>query len=165
MNNAQIWQALKTVKSFIGVFAFDELEKVKASYPLGLVVNTAKSNTPGEHWLSIWISESREGVLFNSFGYPPEKLRPFMDKYCTSWTYSNRLLQNPLSVTCGCYCVKFITDYSRTFSLPLFYKQFTYDTMSRDRYITAYINATYNLNIPIFPDTSLFNDYMKINQI
>ena len=121
MNNFQIEKALKKVKSFQGVWTADTLKKVKFKYPLSIVVNTSKSSQPGTHWIAIVINHRRHGVLFNSFGYFPPIFKTFMKKHCVKWTYTKQRLQNPFSLSCGCYCVKFIIDFRQCKTLKCFY--------------------------------------------
>ena len=57
MNTKQIWQALtsntKTEPYFDGVFAIDELCKIKKKPEL-IICNTDPSNKPGQHWVLLF---------------------------------------------------------------------------------------------------------------
>ena len=57
MNSFEIYKIIKNdkfaSKNFIGVFARDQLPK-KIKFPSSFIINTDKSNEPGEHWLAIF---------------------------------------------------------------------------------------------------------------
>lgn len=73
-----------------------------------MIVNMDPSHLPGTHWLAVYISGNRRkpGEVFDSYGrVPPLTLQRWLNKYCTTWTFNKRFLQDPLSPLCGAYCI------------------------------------------------------------
>ena len=59
---------------FLGVFASNELPSKIPSYPSGLIANTDPNNKPGQHWVAMFLEESKE-EFFDSYGLPPISTR------------------------------------------------------------------------------------------
>jgi hypothetical protein len=71
MFSSQIANKCQHIKSFAGVFAADQLPNKLIEKPVSMVVNTHKSNMPGEHWVAIYVNENGFGEYFDSFGMAP----------------------------------------------------------------------------------------------
>ena len=80
-----------------GVYARDQFPSLKTYAPACYVINTKPSNSPGEHWLAIYMRHNRTTVYFDSFGFPPDQMSiiKFLQKHTTRWTYSTKMIQNP----------------------------------------------------------------------
>jgi len=73
--------------NFLGVFPQDVSPEMIARYPnCCLIINTSKSNEPGEHWIGVWVegTKAKKGgnrvYYFDSFGRNPEKITPLFNK-------------------------------------------------------------------------------------
>ena len=125
MDNLQLQNILSSVMGplFQGVFAVDEISSLKIKHPAALVVNTGKSTGSGKHWCAMYLNTDKTGVFFDSSGDLANLrlFRRFLDDHCSSWEYCCELLQNPLSLTCGAYCIAFLVDYHMFKFLKHFY--------------------------------------------
>jgi hypothetical protein len=105
-------------KKFKNVLPKDRLPK-NVQYPSAYVINTHKSNQPGEHWLAVFYNKNGKCTFFDSFGFSPNLygLERFIEKSSTSWEYNSMRLQEYGSVVCGYYCIYFIQLMSRGLEL------------------------------------------------
>lgn len=105
----QIKNCLSNLSYFNGVYAKD-------TYVLrhgAAVINTAKSNSNGEHWVAI-IIEPHLIFYFDSYGLPPwPALTRRINQTNIPWTYYPRRLQLGSLPTCGHYCVYLIRNYGK----------------------------------------------------
>jgi hypothetical protein len=87
--------------SFQGVFSRDTLPRNQRL----LIYNTDQLYKARQHWIAIYVDESRRGGFFDSFERPPYRdFEQYMNKHCSSWTYNRRQLQSLISSFCGYYC-------------------------------------------------------------
>lgn len=129
MDTNQIRLILKKLKFFRGVYAADQIPKIKKNrkQPSAFIVNTHPMRDPGEHWVALYIdnkNDSNQLEFFDSFGYNKsisflhsKYFKTFFkNKYFnkkTVFTNTHRL-QDKKSELCGYYCVLFL--YLRCFS-------------------------------------------------
>lgn len=93
---------------FLGVYAIDQLPKLKTNGACCFIINTDPSYLPGKHWLAVFV-KNREGECFDSYGrLPPRPLQFWLNKNCNRWCYNKRWLQGPLSTLCGAYCIFYL---------------------------------------------------------
>jgi hypothetical protein len=80
MKTSQIERLFKNEPLFQGVYSSDNLP----DKPGLLICNTDPSTKPGEHWISIFVDESRgRGKYFDSFSRKPnEHFKLYMDTKC-----------------------------------------------------------------------------------
>lgn len=126
LRTSDIWQALKKVKHFVGVFPADRIPEVK-EIPASFVVNTDRHDEPGTHWVAIILKPGQKVVYFDPLGFPP--LQPQIHDYVTQVgrngiKYNSVTLQNPDGVACGYYTVSFIKWFSAGKSLSQFVRFF-----------------------------------------
>ena len=67
MNNYEIENILISNKNFLGCYASDQLHTLPTSLPKTLIINTANSNSDGEHWVAFMLQKNR-CYYFYSFG-------------------------------------------------------------------------------------------------
>lgn len=108
---------LKISLSYMGmservkVLPYNYLPRIIKKYPSAFIVNTENSFETGEHWIVLYFPF--EGGLveyFDSFGRAPSK-KKFSTHVNEEKLYihnHNIWLQNPLSSTCGYFCLLFI---------------------------------------------------------
>ena len=116
---------LKGTKNFLGVFASDELSKIRIlSTPAFLISNLDISSSSGSHWLAIRIGHSTVEI-FDSLGFDKTLWGKFpigLQKLFSRFHLSHRfrfspVLQSPDTYDCGFYCIFFILyRTSHTFS-------------------------------------------------
>ena len=132
--SAQLFNKLKFLKTFLGVFPLDRLPEIK-SIPASLIINTDPHNEPGEHWVAVYISDI--GVYFDSYGFPPlnEEIKSFLDTNTTEWTYNTVMIQGYNSYTCGQHCVLFVLLMSIGYSLMDIIHLFTNNFKTNDKIV------------------------------
>ena len=108
----------KARKDFLGVFPLDKIPN-RLKYPCSFIVNTDPSSKPGQHWLAFYFKKDRHCIFFDSYGNSPEffKLKNFIFKHSTSFSFNSKILQSNISSLCGYYCCLFILFISRGFKL------------------------------------------------
>lgn len=119
---------LESIPSFVGVFAADRLPD-QVPIPCFLVANTDVSNEPGEHWIAIALMAGGSAVFFNSFGLPPlvPEIVTFIRRNAPNHLkYSNIVLQDGNSESCGWFCIAFIEHLARGGTLESFVALFTH---------------------------------------
>lgn len=98
-----------TWKAFDNVYSLDTLPSVIQHYPIFIVFNTHPKNLQGEHWKVIFIGKDRRGELFDSLGFPPNiPTQQWLRKHTRQYQRNERMLQHPLSTTCGAFILYFI---------------------------------------------------------
>ena len=127
---------------FFGVHPVDQLPH-HISYPCCLVANTDKSDSPGEHWVCLFIDESGEGDWFDSYGFGPEfyssTFQRFMAKHCRLYQFSTVQLQDVSTTVCGPYCIYFLYCRARGMSYDEILAQFTQNHIQNDKMVTKFI--------------------------
>ena len=92
MNELTIKRILETdsrrTDFFRGFYSPNELP-IWTSTTLLYVCNTDPSNKPGEHWVTIYIDNDRQGEYFDFFGMLPlfNEFMTYLDNNSKSWTY------------------------------------------------------------------------------
>ena len=134
MNTAELDRLIRRhVKRFDGVFSADRLPP----NPRMLVSNTHPSDSPGEHWVVIYVSDDgKYGEFFDSFGRPPAaEFERYMNRHCSKWTYNRSQLQSAASRFCGLYCACYCILRSRNVDVARFASYFTNDTGLNDVFV------------------------------
>ena len=150
MNNETIGVALSKYLPFKGVFSLDQWRSIPVDFPAGYVFNTQPQHVEFGHWVAIFIDEFKQGVFFDTFGRPPERLgfHPFLAKHSISHVYNPKAVQNPLTVTCGQHVVVFLLNGKNV------HKWFTLmgsNTLGNDNFVYNYVSRTFNINPPFYP--------------
>ena len=113
MNTKQIWQALtsntKTEPYFDGVFAIDELRRIKKKPEL-IICNTDPSNKPGQHWV-LFFFDNDTVDFFDSLGKDIEdyghEFVDFAKRFSSKFQESTVRTQPKNTSICGQYCLYF----------------------------------------------------------
>ena len=97
-------------KLFCGVLPIDELKNFIFRKPCSLIINTDKSNKPGEHWIALFITENGYLEYFDSYGIRPYKkeIYHFIKKHKLKLIYNKKKIQNSLSTNCGKFCLLYL---------------------------------------------------------
>jgi Ulp1 protease family, C-terminal catalytic domain len=103
----------------------------------GLILNTAPSTRPGEHWVALWVCRNPESPNFGMYFYDSTST-PNISKYVPSYVkrlrakfmlhakemdldgfhfHVNRVIHQESDGTCGLYCLAFM--YACLLDLPL----------------------------------------------
>ncbi len=132
---------------FQGVFPSDRLPARLQHYPAALVMNVDPHGRRGSHWCSIFIAQDRVGTFFDSYGHAPGYYTPlfqeFLERTCTTWTYSTSRLQSLDSDVCGQYCLYFLLLRSRNIPTQTIVRRFSSNTRKNDRYVYHFIRKHY----------------------
>lgn len=94
---------------FKGVFACDSLPS-SFSLPAAFVINLSGHTSRGSHWVGLFISKSRSGEYFDSFGFPPKQIDiiNFIRKHCRNFKFNDKQIQHVSSNKCGKFVCLFI---------------------------------------------------------
>jgi hypothetical protein len=105
-NLEKLCRSLKIPK-FMGVFGQDMIP-FDFSKQCSYILNTAKSNQKGEHWVAIW-QENGKIYVFDSFGRNINRLLPYFDKNVGGGIiYNDNKKQYDYQEDCGQRCISFL---------------------------------------------------------
>ena len=116
----QIISLLNCSPHFLGCFAEDQVSFISIrSFPVFFIVNVESSNSPGSHWIAIFLTKTTIevfdplGFQFHLWTRVPCKLLSFINLYATNrkLLISNQI-QSSFSVFCGFYCLFFVLSRS-----------------------------------------------------
>ena len=130
MNTIEISRYLEHHPNFIGVFPSDKhcLPKI-STYPSALIINTDPHQLPGQHWIAIYFLNKNTVEYFNTSGRQPsiKSIIKFMYKNAKYVIYNTSQLQSDYSMTCGAFCIYYLTDrlnvYSQKYILLIIFLQ------------------------------------------
>ena len=104
---------------YLGTFASDELDDIdKIDLPAAMVINTANSNQPGEHWVALYISPTSV-EYYDPFGdIPSDKLLASIKTLVKRQDLPNLLKlkinhqknQDNRSSSCGYFAIRFLDE-------------------------------------------------------
>ena len=141
MNSQKIKSLLskRCGRTFLGVFPIDRLPDIlPPRRPLLLVCNTAKHDQPGDHWIVLYIDI--RGEYFDSFGRSPEPtFQLYLDKYCNSYIFNDKVLQSVLSAFCGYYALFYSLMKTLNYSLRDITNAFDTDTSLNDFLVHKFV--------------------------
>jgi len=127
-----------------GVFPIDKLP-ILHSLPAALVINLDDSTEPGSHWVAIYIETKSSCEYFDSYGREPEeKLRTYMNKYASKIKFNKKCIQQPLTATCGQFCIYYLIWRSR--GVPLKNIVNSLDKSYADEFVTGFVNKLFKIN-------------------
>ena len=100
---------LQNVDHFLGCFPLDSLPSFPTSFPKSMIINTQPSSHPGEHWVSLVLTET-ECYYFDSFALPtvPLNIDMYLQPHYKEIKYLDYRIQGSTSIYCGAYCVSFV---------------------------------------------------------
>lgn len=134
MNTVEVDHFLKSYRYYHGTYPRDLIPKyIPNNY--GLIVNTDKSNMPGEHWVALYKVNDCV-IYFDSFGLPPlhEEIIKFIKaNSIKGWYYNTINFQSVYSNTCGVYCVFYLTNYFNGGNFENFCKIFNFNCNINDK--------------------------------
>jgi len=88
-------------KTFIGIFAADQLNFNVSQKPSCLIINTDPSEKPGEHWVAIYFDARGNAEYFDSFGkQPATEFVAFMKKHGDQIRVHRKRLQSDDTYVC-----------------------------------------------------------------
>ena len=113
-------------KNFMGCYAWNQLPPFPNTFPRSLIINTAHSDTDGEHWVALLLQNNR-CFYFDSFGLPVlnKNILYFLRKY-KKVTYTDTCIQHLYSEKCGKFCIGFIKNVNSKKSYDDFISQFEF---------------------------------------
>ena len=119
MDSAEIREILNKHcrEVFGGVFSANDF--VIPKNPSFLVLNTHESGLPGQHWVCLYVNETRS-EFFDSMALAPWQYHEYWHstllELSPSYCYNTERLQAPGSNVCGEYCIAYVILRSRGFS-------------------------------------------------
>ena len=133
MDSNEIEAILRKNKQFLGCFAWDQLPPFPSSLPKSLIINTAKSDTRGEHWVAI-VLQKKQCFYFDSFGLPiiNDYILEFIRDAYNKVTYTDNCIQSANSDMCGKFCIAFIKYVHSKSSYNTFIEQFDFENLYKN---------------------------------
>ena len=132
MKTSQLKKALtrhhQTQSVFGGVYARDKVPTAPKGKTVAYVVNTDKSNQPGQHWVVFYYTP-HQVKYFDPYGRPPQGFQRLLGSR-TRKQYFKRRLQG-LGRMCGHYCLYFILTQCSHLTLCPFGRDYN----ANDRYV------------------------------
>lgn len=111
--------------------------------PALVVVNTDLRQRRGEHYVSFYVhADGRSVTYFDSLGFEPYQcLRRFWRRHNFRLVrYNSRLLQNPLSDTCGYYQIAFAALMDIGVGFRVFLNTLSDNPVRNDKVILKFVN-------------------------
>lgn len=108
-----------TRPSFIGVFAADQISKIKSTkkYPHCFIINTDPLQRIGRHWQCCWVQSPSHAEFFCSLGQTPTaELAKYLAQFKTLKTNEDQQIQADTADTCGFYCLYFLLSKAQDLS-------------------------------------------------
>ena len=132
----------ETREAFYGVYPIDKLPKFVPHRPFLMIVNTHTHNLNGEHWISIFIDNKRQGELFDSLAVTNNViLSQWLNRFTHRWKRNDCIYQNPLSATCGAYVLYYCLNRLNFDSLQSFLQTFTKSPLVNDTLVLDFFNV------------------------
>ena len=94
-DNLVVVNAYRTVTfDYIGVFTREEPWPLPHRFPAAYLINTAHSGIAGEHWVGVFLEDSRHTEYFDSYGTAPLEsiYRRLQGMGCMDMRYSTKML-------------------------------------------------------------------------
>ena len=132
---------------FCGVKPLDKIPQRRVRRPCSFVVNTDKSDQPGEHWFGIFVPRRGQVEYFDSYGRPPQhgEVLTFIRLNGNKFKYNTKRIQSNESQNCGQFTLFFIYFRSKGYTM--------------DQYMKIYSNIDYQYNDQIIE--KLYNKMCK----
>lgn len=107
---------------FKGIAPRDRLKSIRVNsrYPSAYVINLDRHDEEGSHWVACYFSgKGGEAEYFDPYGLPPNcpEIAQFIKTNSRRHKWNRRVLQSPLSKTCGLYAIYFVKKKARGYSL------------------------------------------------
>ena len=137
MQSTTIEDILHSSKEFLGCFPFDKLPPFPTAFPKSIIINTHKSNQPGEHWVALVLTK-KHCFYFDSFGLPiiNKTIVEYLDSYYKVVRYSSVCIQHVESNKCGEFCIVFVVQVKSKHTYKKFIAQFNLENVrENDRII------------------------------
>jgi len=132
-------------KTFIGIFAADELNFQVYKKPSCLIVNTDPATEPGEHWIAIYFDARGNMEYFDSFGrQPTADFVAFMKENGNKIRVHSQRLQSDDTYVCGMYCVYFL--FYRVRNVNTMFAKFGKNLLNNDRLICRFMYSHFHVN-------------------
>ena len=118
-------------KEFLGCFPSDKLPEFPTEFPKSMIINTDKTNQPGDHWVALVLTKDK-CYYFDSMGMPilEENIMNYIEPHYNDIKYSNSRIQDLKSNKCGAFCVCFVLFVTNDKTFKNFLKLFSEKNLS-----------------------------------
>ena len=132
----------------IAISAVDEKIKPPLTYPAARVINTAKAEKSGQHWVGAFITES-ETCFFDSYGFPPleETYKELLKISSGPIVYNKKCVQSLSTSSCGAFVVCFVYCLSNGYSFDKFLNLFGTDLQTNENIVESFYHAVYRNDV------------------
>ena len=131
-----------TKKILTDVIPIDLLKIENVNGPRAFIINTGKSDTPGEHWFALFIPKYGPIEYFDSYGFKPlnKEIYDFVKINKRHLVYNRYKIQGNKSINCGEFSIFYLYLRSRGFSLGKIIQFFNKNKCINDKIITNLFN-------------------------
>ena len=143
-------------KTLVGIYAKDKLPPPnppvagmvrRKRKPLAYIINSATSDSLGEHWLGVFVSGDNKLIWFDPLGKSPAYYGPVINRWLKSWglgeiVQNSRAVQPPHSRLCGLYVLYVLYHLCRNFSLPYIIDRMFYSRKGMNDFKIKYFFRT-----------------------
>ena len=150
LSNHEIDRILHSLPFFKGTFSSDTIPTIpiQINSPQAFIINTARQNRPGEHWVGFIINEQRKCFFFDSFGNQIlnlDILYSLKRMGIDSYIYNTKEIQSIFSNSCGYFCIAFVLAWKQKIPNNIFLSLFSeYNQESNDILCYEFIKQAIN---------------------
>ena len=142
MNTFEIFNEIKKLDCFYGIFPMDKLNRIYKKRPIGIIINLDPSDMPGSHWTALYISSDNIAFYLDSFGLPiiHNELYKFLRNHKVNKIIYNKYeLQQMTSESCGAYSILFLKMMCNNFLFKEFLNLFSSNQYKNDLLVSRII--------------------------
>lgn len=138
-----------TREHFGGVYPSDLLPDIPIHGKNHYIVNLDPSGEPGSHWVALIVNRAATSEYFDSYGLPPPHNLSFRRIMSERYNFNTVQLQHVLTAVCGQYCMHFLHQRARGFSMKEIVQDFTDDYLVNDIAVNSAVEETFNANLDV----------------
>lgn len=157
MDSVQLRRVLSTNehtrRSFLGVFASDQLPYGIRKYPVCFIANVDPAYEYGSHWIACYLSSPHHLEFFDSFGREPSRFPGSIWNYVRRFPYVNYnvvSLQSNVSAVCGQYCIYYLYSKCRGYTLNDMLLSFVSHPLYNDRSVYLFVARHFRVRAPFY---------------
>ncbi len=143
MNENQLNRLLRLCPEIGGVFSSGNIQIGET--PSFIVVNTDKVGSEGIHWVAMFLNET-QSEFFDSLGQAPtcyhKEWATLLSETSSQYAYNDVRLQDPMSETCGHFCIYYILKRHYGNSFNDIIDRFDGNLLKKnDRFVLKFVNT------------------------
>lgn len=139
MNTQELEKILARLPIHTGVYAADE-RPPDLGLPGAYIFNLDPAHMRGSHWVAVFVTRHHRAEYMDTFArLPPDDLHDYLNKYVV--TYNDKIIQDPLSSTCGAHCLSFLFHRYKGIKMKDYVKLFSHDLLKNDKIVSDIVQT------------------------